>query len=126
MKKLFYYCTYRIAKFYKNTRWAHDYVAQGYFLLFFSLTCYVLAILHVVLFMFNIKLNKTIIVIACIPLIFEIVSFNRLFPNAQDNYNNYEKEKNNERYRSIKGWLVFLFLFFSLISFILVSYILRV
>lgn len=126
MKKLFYYCTYRIAKFYKNTRWAHDYVAQGYFLLFFSLTCYILALLHVILFMFNIKLDKTIIVIACIPLIIEIVFFDRLFPNAQDNYNIFEKEKSNERLKWIKGLLVFLFLLLSLISFIFVSYILRV
>lgn len=126
MKKLFYYSVYRIANFYKKTKWALDYVAQGYFLLFFSLTCYSLAILHYVLFLFDIKLNKTMIVIACVPLIFEIVFFNKLFPKAQVIYNKYEKEMKKEKNKWIKGLLVFLFLLTSLISYILVSIVFKV
>jgi hypothetical protein len=121
MKKLFYYSVYRIAKFYKKTKWALDYVAQGYFLLFFSLTGYSLAILHYVLFLFDIKLNKTMIVIACVPLIFEIVFFKKLFPTSKVIFNKYEKAMKNEKYKWLKGLLVFLFLLMSLISYILVS-----
>ena len=126
MKNLFYYCVFRIAKFYKKTQLALDYVAQGYFLFFFSITAYSLAALHVVLFLFNIKMDRAIIIIACLPLIIEIVFFNRLFPNAQEKYNYYEKLKRNEKHKWLKGLLVVLFLSLSLISYIFVSYTYRV
>ena len=66
------------------------------------------------------------IVIACVPLIFEIVFFNKLFPKAQVIYNKYEKEMKKEKNKWIKGLLVFLFLLTSLISYILVSIVFKV
>ena len=95
-------------------------------MLFFSLTGYSLAILHYVLFLFDIKLNKTMIVIACIPLIFEIVLFRKLFPTAQATYNKYEKDMKNEKNKWLKGLLVFLFLLTSLISYVLVSIVFKI
>ena len=121
VKNLFYYCTYRIAKFYKKTKWALDYVAQGYFLMFFAFTGYFLAILHLVLFLFDTKMDKTIIVIACVPLIIEIIFFDKLFPNAQNKYIEFEKNLLNEKNKWFKGLLVLLFLLLSLTSYILVS-----
>lgn len=126
MKDLFYYCTYRIAKFYKKTKWALDYVAQGYFLMFFAFTGYFLAILHLVLFLFDTKMDKTIIVIACVPLIIEIIFFEKLFPNAQANYEKCEKRTSNERFKWIKGLLVSMFLAMSLVSYVIVSLTLKV
>lgn len=121
MKDLFYYSVYKIAKFYKKTQWALDYVAQGYFILFFAFTCYLLSIIRVLLYLFNINFSKICIIIASIPLIIEILFFNQLFPNAQDKYNMYEKNLINEKNRWFKGLLVFLFLLLSLTCYILVS-----
>ena len=98
-----------------------DYLAQGYFLLFFSITCYVLTLLKIVLHQFSLKLDKTIILITCIPLIIEIIYYHKLFPNAQKIFDKMEKEKAHEKHKLIKGILVFLFLIMSLLSFILVS-----
>ena len=101
---------------------ARDYVAQGYFILFFALTCYLLSITQIALYAFDMKLGTETILLFCIPLIIEIVTFNRLFPNAQVNYEIYENERKNEKHKWFKGLLIFLFLTFSLISFVFVSF----
>ena len=116
MKKLFKLLAYRIASFNKRAHLSYDYVAQSYFLLFFSITCYVLTIIHVVLSQFGIKLYKAIIIVICIPLLIEIVRFDELFPNAQVEFDNFEKRLIGEKRKRFKEVLVILFLFMSWIS----------
>lgn len=118
MKNLFYYVIYRIAKFYKKTRWALDYVAQGYFLLFFALTGYALALTRFVLFKFGLGLNNTIIVLFCLPLIAEVLFIDKLFPKKEKVYQECDSKYKHENHRWIKGLFVFLFLLFSIVSYV--------
>ena len=122
MKNLFYYFVYRIAKFYKKTKWALDYVVQGYFLMFFAFTCYALALTHFVLYQFGLGLNKNLIVLFCLPLIIEILFFQKIFPNNEKVYQEYEARYRHEKLRWLKGLFVFLFLILSLVSYIFVLF----
>ena len=74
MKKLFNYCVYRIAYTYKKMK-MHDYIGQGYFLMFFAFTGYLLALTLFVLFQFGVGLNKLLIVLFCIPLFIEALEW---------------------------------------------------
>lgn len=116
MKELIKYCAFRIASFYKRTRLSSDYLAQGFFLLSFSLTCYLLTIVHVVSCQLGQKLHKIFIIVLCIPLIIEIVRFDDLFPNVRNEFNEFEKERVNEKHKLLKELLIVIFLLFSLIS----------
>jgi hypothetical protein len=120
MKNLFYYFVYRIAKFYKKTQWALDYVAQGYFLLFFAFTLYALALTHFVLFQFGLGLNKLLIVLFCIPCIIEVLFFQKIFPNNEKVYQECDARYRHENFRWLKGLFVFLFLILSLVCYIFV------
>ena len=86
MKSLFYYFVYRIARFYKNPQWALDYVVQGFFLMFFAFTGYALALTYLVLYQFGVGLNKSLIVLFCIPMIIEVLLFQKTFPNNEKHY----------------------------------------
>ncbi len=119
MKELFNYCVYRIAYAYKKMR-MHDYIGQGYFLMFFAFTGYLLALTQFVLFQFGYGLNKLIIILFCIPLAIEVLFFSKLFPNSEKVYHECDSKYRNEKHRWIKGLLVFLFLLMSLVSYILV------
>lgn len=116
MKKLLKYLAFRIVSFYKRTRFSSDYLAQGFFLLSFSLTCYLLTIVHVVSCQLGHKLHKVFIIVLCIPLIIEIVRFDVLFPNVKKEFNEFEKERVDEKYKLLKELLIVIFLLFSLIS----------
>ena len=119
MKQLFNYCVYRIANAYKKMK-MHDYIGQGYFLMFFAFTGYLLALTQFVLFQFGAGLNKLIIVLFCIPLAIEVLFFSKLFPNNEKIYHESEKKYQHENYKWLKGLLVFLFLLLSVVSYILV------
>ena len=119
MKELFNYCVYRIAYTYKKMK-MHDYIGQGYFLMFFAFTGYLLALTQFVLFQFGAGLNKLLIVLFCIPLFIEVLFFTKLFPNSEKVYNECDSKYRNEKFRWLKGFLVFLFLVMSLVSYILV------
>lgn len=119
MKELFNYCVYRIAYAYKKMK-MHDYIGQGYFLMFFAFTGYLLALTQFVLFQFGQGLNKLIIILFCIPLTLEVIFFSKLFPNSEKIYNECDSKYRNEKFRWLKGFLVFLFLVMSLVSYIFV------
>lgn len=112
MKRLFIHIANRIASFYKHIGLSHDYVAQGYFLLSFSLTCYLLTIAHAILFQLDSELPKPIIILILIPLIIETARFEDVFPNAQVEFQRFEK--NNKKQLQIIELLFFLFLVVSL------------
>ena len=119
MKKLFNYCVYRIAYTYKKIK-MHDYIGQGYFLMFFAFTGYLLALTQFVLFQFGAGLNKLLIVLFCMPLFIEVLFFTKLFPNNKKIYQEFDSKYRHEKFRWLKGLFVFLFLLMSLISYILV------
>ena len=118
MKNLFYYCVYRIGSAYKKTM-RQGYICQGYFLMFVSFTFYALALTECALSLFNLKINRTLIIILCIPAIIGLLFFEELFPNHQATFEKYDTKYKNERFRWIKGILVFLFVALSIISYII-------
>lgn len=119
MKHLFCYCVYRIADFYKKTHWASDYIAQGYFLMFFAFTYYALALTECVLSLFNMRINNTVIVLFCIPTIVEVLLFKKLFPNGEKMFREYDTQYRKEKFRWLKGLLIFAFLVLSLVCFVM-------
>ena len=124
MKRLFYYCIYRIASAYKKMK-MQDYIAQGYFLMFFAFTGYLLTLLQCVLFHFGLRLNETLIFIFCIPVLTEVLFFNKLFPNHEKINMEYDFKYRHEPFKWLKGIFVFLFLLLSILSYIFVLYIQR-
>ena len=117
MKALFHYCVYRIAYTYKKL-WMKDYIGQGYFLMFFAFTCYALALTVFFLSLFDMKVNKTIAIVFCIPIAIEVLFIDRIFPNSKEVYREYNKKYRHEKFRWIKGLLVFLFVALAFPSFI--------
>ena len=119
MKKLFYYCYYRIAKAY--SWWEKDYCIVGSMVLFSALAFYTLSLLAVVVYLLNKQLNliiiKTTIIAFCAVSIFFISPkrFNKLAELYKD-------EKNHK----LKGWLVFLFIIFSVVLYFVLLYVLDV
>ena len=80
MKNLFHYCVYRIASAYKKTM-MQGYICQGYFLMFVAFTFYALALAECALSIFDLKINRTLIIVFCIPAIIGLLFFEKLFPN---------------------------------------------
>jgi putative effector of murein hydrolase len=117
MKALFHYCVYRIAYTYKKL-WMKDYIGQGYFLMFFAFTCYALAFTVFFLSLFDMKVNKTIAIVFCIPIAIEVLFIDRIFPKNRVVYREYNKKYRHEKFRWIKGLLVFLFVALAFPSFI--------
>lgn len=118
MKHLFRYCVYRIADFYRKTHWASDYVAQGYFLMFFAFTFYALALTECILSLFDMKINSIVIVLFCLPAIVAVLLFKKLFPNSEKVFREYDKKYQKEKFRWPKGLIVFAFLVLSLVCFV--------
>ena len=121
MKTLFNYFVYRIANAYRRIK-MQDFIGQGYFLMFFAFTGYALALIHFVLFQFGLGLNKLIIVLFCLPLIVEVLFLDKLFPNKEKDFQEYDSKYKHEKFRWIKGLFVFFFLIMSLVSYIFVLF----
>lgn len=117
MKKIFNYCVYRIASAYEKMG-MEEHIEQGYFLMFVSFTFYAMAITECLLSVFNMKINKTIILLFCIPTIIVVLFFQRLFPKHQQVYDECVTKYKHEKLRWIKGILVFLFIVMSLACYI--------
>ena len=117
MKKVFNYCVYRVAAVYKKMGMG-DHIEQGYSLMFVSFTFYAMALTECLLSVFNMKINKTIIILFCIPTIIVVLFFQRLFPKHQQVYNECVTKYKYEKLRWIKGTFVFLFIVMSLACYI--------
>ena len=118
MKHLFNYCMFRIANAYKKMH-MRDYVGQGYFLMFVSLTFYALALTECALSLFDRKINVIVIICFSIPTIVEVLFFERLFPNSNKIFKKYYNKYCNDRFRWIKGIFVCLFVVMSLTCYII-------
>ena len=119
MKTLFNYFVYRIANAYNRIK-MQDFIAQGYFLMFFAFTGYALALTQFVLYQFGLGLNKLLIVLFCIPLAIEVLFFQKIFPNNEKVYQDCDARYRYEKFRWLKGLFVFLFLIMSITSYIFV------
>ena len=116
MKRLFNYCFYRIALFYKKHLPFEDYISQGHTLLISTLGFYTIALTNIILHLFGIILSKKILIVILIP--FGIIIFlnDYIFPNSEQLFDGMIKEFENEQLKWIKGGLIFLFVFGSIIS----------
>lgn len=118
MKRLFDYCFFRIALFYKKRMPFEDYITQGHTLLVSALGLYAIALVNILLHLLGIKLTKEIIFLVLIPFFIIIFFNNRFFPNSEQLFEEKRKNYNNERCKWFKGMLVFLFLVGSVVSMI--------
>lgn len=118
MKRLFDYCFFRIALFYKKRMPFEDYITQGHTLLVSALGLYAIALVNILLHLLGIKLTKEIIFLVLIPFCIIIFFNNRFFPNSEQLFEEKRKNYNNERCKWFKGMLVFLFLVGSVVSMI--------
>ena len=119
MKRLFEYCFYRIALFYKKHLPFEDYITQGHTLLISALGFYAIALVNIMLHLFGIELSKGMIFIIIIPFCILIMFNNRFFQKSEQLFEEKSNELSNERFKWIKGLLVFLFVLGSFASMIL-------
>lgn len=117
MKRLFDYCVCSIANIYKKIGLLEDYLAQGYFLMFFAFTCITLAVVKIVLFQFGQDLDTETIVVLSIPMILEVFFYKRIFPNCEQVFEKYER-KDTDKLRWVKTAFVLLFLLLSFVFFV--------
>ena len=116
MKRLFNYCFYRIALFYKKHLPFEDYITQGHTLLISILGFYIIALSNIILHLLGIVLSKQILIVILIPFCIVIVLNNRIFHNSEQLFSEMKKDFENEQLKWIKGGVVFLFVLGSIIS----------
>lgn len=124
MKRLFNYCFYRIALFYKKHLPLEDYITQGHTILISALGFYFIALVNILLPLFRVGMSKELIIIIIIPFCVMIFFNNRIFPNSKELFKEQQKKNKNEKAGWIKGLLVFLFLIGSIVSMVF-SYVLQ-
>lgn len=120
MKKLFNYCFYRIAFFYKRHLPFEDYLGQGIFLQLFADFLYIATLIALILELMGIKFTKEIAIILLIPYVIVTIFMNRLFPNQEELFEEMSIKYQHEKGRWIKGLLIFLYLIMSIASYIMV------
>ena len=134
MKTLYYYCYYKMSKFYdelgQHLNWdgkAKDGHILGSLVLFGSFGFYFLSLLMFILYLFNKRMYEMheilifnerldIILILGVPIVAVILSF--LFINKKK-YKELEEKYKDEKHRKLKGWLIFLYLICSLVLYII-------
>lgn len=119
MKRLFDYCFYRIALFYKKRMPLEDYITQGHTLLVSALGFYAVALANIILHQFGIALTKEIVIIVIVPFCILVFFNDRFFPNSEHLFEELQSKFEEERLKWLKGFLVFLFLIGSLACMIL-------
>lgn len=116
MKRLFNYCFYRIALFYKKHLPLESYITQGHTVLISALGFYAIALVNVLLYFFGVEMSKELVILIIIPFCVLIFFNSRFFPNSEELFKEQQKKYKNEKARWIKGLLVFLFLIGSFVS----------
>jgi membrane protein insertase Oxa1/YidC/SpoIIIJ len=111
MKVFFDYCYYRIAKAYRVLD-NKDYCMWGSFVLFSTFGFVLLSIFIFLFYMFDKKIDTAII--WTIVMIVSVLSL--FFVNKKKFTELYEKYK-DEKNSKLKGWLVFLYIIGSVVSF---------
>lgn len=116
MKRLFNYCFYRIALFYKKHLPLESYITQGHTVLISALGFYAIALVNVLLYFFGVEMSKELVILIIIPFCVLIFLNSRFFPNSEELFKEQQKKYKNEKARWIKGLLVFLYLIGSFVS----------
>ena len=121
MKTLYYYCYYKISKFYdelgQHLNWdgkAKDGHILGSLVLFGSFGFYFLSLLIFVLSFFDEKIDADVVGgVLIVAVILSIFFINK------KKYKELEEKYKDEKYRKLKGWLIFLYLICSLVLYII-------
>ena len=124
MKTLFYYCYYRISKFYEDWGEKNGHVS-GSLVLFLTFAGYFLSLLIFILSLFDKRIhemhdvlifneNLDNILIFGVPVLAAILS---LFFINRKKYEELVEKYKDEKHKKIKGWLVFLYCIGSIASF---------
>ena len=117
MKEIFDYCFYRIALFYKKRLPLENHIRQGHSVLIITLSFYLLSITELVLFFFfNLNITKAIAIVILVPSCLILFFIEKAFPNSELLYKEKVEQYRNEKFKWIKGFLVFLFVFLSFFS----------
>ena len=126
MKKLFDYCFYRIALFYKNRLPLEDYITQGHTVLISAIGFYTIALTNVLLFLCGKQLTTEIVALIIIPFCIIVFFNNIIFPNSKQLFEEKKEEFKQEKCKWFKGFLVLLFVLGSVISMVLAIYLKRI
>lgn len=116
MKRLFDYCFYRIALFYKKHLPFENYITQGHALLITAFGFYAIALANIFLHLFDLRMSKTILIVIIIPFCVLICFNHGVFPKSDELFEEKKKTLENERFRWFKGLLVLLFVLGSFVS----------
>lgn len=116
IKKLFYYCYYRISRGYRF--WGDSsYLDWGYWILIASFIFIAWSIAAPLFYIFDIEYTKIAIFLVALPFILlEIwVTFFLSDESKNRKYKELEERYRNEKYKNIKGWLIALYVFGTLL-----------
>ena len=117
IKKLFNYCVYRVAYTVKRETGYPLYMNSANFKVCAAVTAYILSLIHIVLFFFQINLRflYSFCAFIVISIALHLITDKNVV-EAEAMYKRYLSRKEKNRWRN--GLLVFLFLLFSLVSYI--------
>lgn len=99
-----------------------DYITQGHTLLISALGLYTVALVNLLLYIYEINISKIIVILTILPFCIIIFFNDRIFLNSQQLFEKQKKRYENERLGWIKGLLVLIFVLGSVVSLFLVSY----
>lgn len=119
MKTLYDYCFYRIARAYKVFD-DKDYCNWSNSVLFLTLGFVSLAIIAFIIRFFGYELTTTMAKIGAIPVI--VLDFYFTFFRNRDNrrkYNRLEEKYKGEKYKTLKGWLIFFYVIGAIVVYCL-------
>lgn len=103
LKKIQYYYIYKISKFYKEKLKTKEPYKYAVICLFTAVNCIILTLISFVLLALNTSWNRD-----WIRGITIIVLISGFFLTKSDNYQELAEKYKDEKYSTLKGWLVFL------------------
>ena len=115
MKDLLFYVFYKASKFYKSFGERYYYIS-GEFVLLLLLSLNVLSLIQFICRILKIGFKAEVIIVVC--LLFVLFGY---FIPWEKKYKELEEKYKNEDKRKWKGWLVVLYIVFSLILYIVAS-----
>ena len=115
MKDLLFYIFYKASKFYKSFGERYYYISGG-FVLLLTLCSIILSLLELLCSILNIrfKVEATVVVWLLFVLFGFLIPWEKKYKELEEKYKNEDKRK-------WKGWLVVLYIVFSLILYIVAS-----
>ena len=119
MKTLFYYCYYRIASFYRSC-YDGDYLNQGYSILFFTFFLITSSIGVPISSIINKELTKIDFFIMGMPFFiwYIWIVFFLSKEYKMEKFKQLEKRYKNENHKKLKGWLIALYAFGTLVLYL--------